>query len=589
MPCDDRRVEEHRADLVAHRSRLGRCHALEHLDVERLADAPPLREQVGRGDVEQVVAGDADPHRGRPGRVQGPVDQPQVRRVDLGLGAVRGLRPPVQLGVDLLHGQVGALDQAHLQAGAAGGAPCGRDVRQLVEGVGGVGQVRLQHDARLGVPEVRVRHQPLEHAHREGEVAVLLHVEVEEGAVPGRCRVQRAQPVDHPLDAAVGVPRGELAGHRRDLDRHVVHVGPLHQSRHARQAGGRLTLPQHGLAEQVEVQAEALRTRARPGARPVRGRRRRRGGRRGCADAAGRPARRRRAARARRALPPRASPGRAGRGSPRPRRTSGAASSRAATRTSCGRATRSTNRTASSSPAGSATSAASRPVVRRSLAGLALRRRREPGPGQPDRVLDDVVSRRHAAPSSARPAGSRPHLAVLVGLVGSSAGSGLRPVSLSRAFRATSVARMPVDLHGRRVVRVNRSDATADLEGSPHVRTRPDPTRSRLRPERPGSPRWAASSPPRRPSPPTASDPSLLEAQRASGGVVQPYATIENEEAFCKWLTGIYVNHPTSYTVRVYQLPAHGRLRQGRVPQRHVRHLRPGRLRGTRGTSAARS
>jgi hypothetical protein len=46
-------------------------------------------------------------------------------------------------------------------------------------------------------------------------------------------------------------------------------------------------------------------------------------------------------------------------------------------------------------------------------------------------------------------------------------------------------------------------------------------------------------------------DPALLQAQRGTGGVVQPYATIENEGAFCKWLTGIYVNHPTYYTVRV--------------------------------------
>ena len=46
-------------------------------------------------------------------------------------------------------------------------------------------------------------------------------------------------------------------------------------------------------------------------------------------------------------------------------------------------------------------------------------------------------------------------------------------------------------------------------------------------------------------------DPALLQAQRPAGGVVQPFATIENEEEFCRWLTGIYVNHPTYYTVRV--------------------------------------
>lgn len=47
-------------------------------------------------------------------------------------------------------------------------------------------------------------------------------------------------------------------------------------------------------------------------------------------------------------------------------------------------------------------------------------------------------------------------------------------------------------------------------------------------------------------------DPALLEVQTGTGGVVRPFATIEGEEEFCKWLTGVYVNHPTYYTVRVY-------------------------------------
>ena len=60
----------------------------------------------------------------------------------------------------------------------------------------------------------------------------------------------------------------------------------------------------------------------------------------------------------------------------------------------------------------------------------------------------------------------------------------------------------------------------------------------------------AAAAPVRRPR--DRLDPALLEVQRGTGGVVQPFATIENEEEFCKWLTGVYVNHPTYYTVRVY-------------------------------------
>jgi len=47
-------------------------------------------------------------------------------------------------------------------------------------------------------------------------------------------------------------------------------------------------------------------------------------------------------------------------------------------------------------------------------------------------------------------------------------------------------------------------------------------------------------------------DPTLPGSPRGTGGVVQPFATIEGEEEFCRWLTGLYVNHPTYYTVRVY-------------------------------------
>jgi len=43
-----------------------------------------------------------------------------------------------------------------------------------------------------------------------------------------------------------------------------------------------------------------------------------------------------------------------------------------------------------------------------------------------------------------------------------------------------------------------------------------------------------------------------LDAVPVPGGLVQPLATIEDEEEFCRWLTGLYVNHPTYYTVRVY-------------------------------------
>ncbi|WP_456788788.1 hypothetical protein [Cellulomonas sp. P5_C5] len=88
-------------------------------------------------------------------------------------------------------------------------------------------------------------------------------------------------------------------------------------------------------------------------------------------------------------------------------------------------------------------------------------------------------------------------------------------------------------------------------------------------------------------TPPVAADrldPALLEAQLGTGAVVRPFATIENEEEFCKWLTGTYVNHPTYYTVRVYNCrqtdifvkPVYLNGTFGTcvlVPARHSRHL----------------
>ncbi|NUU16229.1 hypothetical protein HP550_03065 [Cellulomonas humilata] len=51
-------------------------------------------------------------------------------------------------------------------------------------------------------------------------------------------------------------------------------------------------------------------------------------------------------------------------------------------------------------------------------------------------------------------------------------------------------------------------------------------------------------------------EPAPLRTVPVTGGLVQPMATIEDEEEFCRWLTGVYVNHPTYYTVRVYNCRA---------------------------------
>lgn len=258
----DGRVEQHLAHVALHGAGLGGRHALQHLDVERLGDVPLPGKQVRVGDVEQVVAGDADAQGVGPGRVEHGAHQADVVRVDVGLARVRCLLPAVQLGLDLLHREVRALDQADLEPRTAVGDPAPGDRGDLLERRGGVGQVGLQHDPGLLVPDLRVGDERVEHPDGEGEVAVLLHVEVEERAVPRRRPVQRTQPLDDAPHAALGVPGGQLAGDRGHLDRDVVDVGPGHQLRHAAQPAVRLLLAEHGLAEQVEVQPEAVGARA---------------------------------------------------------------------------------------------------------------------------------------------------------------------------------------------------------------------------------------------------------------------------------------------------------------------------------------
>ncbi len=226
---------------------------------------------------------------------------------------------------------------------------------------------------------------------REREVLVLLHVEVEEDAVLARGPVQRQEPLHDPRARPVEVPRDELRRDGRHLDRHVVDVGPPHEREGALEAGVRLGLAEHGLAEEVDVERVALR--AGPGevraeaaagvghevahelaqaharGRHDDARQHRRDAR---PDAQERPVDR---PEERPALP-----------ASSPRRPS----ARAATCTSWGRATSSTNRTASSRPAGSETSAPSRSAVLRARASPALAGG-EPAPGQRDGLLDEVV------------------------------------------------------------------------------------------------------------------------------------------------------------------------------------------------------
>ena len=74
----------------------------------------------------------------------------------------------------------------------------------------------------------------------------------------GGLLVERGQPLDDAGDGLVEAPHRELAGDARHLDRHVVDVVAGEQLARALQAAVGLALAEHGLAEEVDVEAHAV-------------------------------------------------------------------------------------------------------------------------------------------------------------------------------------------------------------------------------------------------------------------------------------------------------------------------------------------
>ncbi len=241
----------------------------------RDVDAALAGGEPGVGDVEEVVAGDAELHRvGALGRHR-PVQHALVVGVGVLLGVVGGERPAVDRGVDVLHGEVRALHHAHLDRGAARRAARDRPRGQLLHRAERVGQVGLQHDAGLEAAQLRLVEQRGEHRDGEVEVAVLLHVEVDElrrGALRGEL-VERRELRDDLGDGLVERPHRELAHDARHLDRHVVDVVAGEELVGAAQAAVGLVLAEHGLAEEVEVEAVARLAERRDGGAELRRRR----------------------------------------------------------------------------------------------------------------------------------------------------------------------------------------------------------------------------------------------------------------------------------------------------------------------------
>ncbi len=256
----DRRVEQDRAHVLDDRQGLGVGHPLQHLDIDLGAHAARGGHLQRPGEVEQVVAGDPDPDGVGVLRAHRGVDQALPRRVDVGLGPVGCRRPAVELALGGLHRQVGALHDPDLDRRPALLAPGARPGQESCEDRMALGQVGLQHDPGGHLGELRLGEHEGEHVDGQGEVAVLLHVEIDERVRRGRQgrAVEPSQPLGDSLHRALVIVGAQLCRDRRDLHRDI---GDLRAAEHLDdpvEAVGRLLLAEHGLAEHVDVEPRSF-------------------------------------------------------------------------------------------------------------------------------------------------------------------------------------------------------------------------------------------------------------------------------------------------------------------------------------------
>ena len=166
----------------------------------------------------------------------------------------------MQFGLDTFHRQVRALHDTDLQHATGARVPVGGPPAQLDTRGVRVRQVRLQHDAGIDAGEVRLVEHTAHRRDRQRQVAVFLHVEVDER---GRCRrrrgaVEAGEALGDPLDGVIESEHIEVGADGRDLQRHVRDIGPDDARVHLPQPSVGLGIAQDRLAQHVHVQAEPL-------------------------------------------------------------------------------------------------------------------------------------------------------------------------------------------------------------------------------------------------------------------------------------------------------------------------------------------
>ena len=153
-------------------------HSGQHLDLHFHAQV--LGEHEGEPHVEKVVRGHADLHRAVASSLQEPLEHGLVRGIRLGLGQVGRLGPAAQFGISLFHGQVGALHQPHADRWGASPVALRGEGKDALERLVAPREVGLQGDPGRVPRALLPAQRPEERLQGEVEVAVLLHVKVDE-------------------------------------------------------------------------------------------------------------------------------------------------------------------------------------------------------------------------------------------------------------------------------------------------------------------------------------------------------------------------------------------------------------------------
>ena len=206
------------------------------------------------------MAGDADANGFRVAELKRLVDHQLVGRIDVRLRRIRCERPVVHLGFDTLIGEVRSLDDADLRRGPALCPPPVRPLAQPLECRMRIGDVGLEHDPGREFTELIAVEHPHERFDAQLEVAVLLHVEVDEGARRGVARgtVEADELPFDPRQRVIPCEHVEVCADGGDLHAHVVDIGPADQLGDAAGALLRLVIAENRLAEHVHVEPEAI-------------------------------------------------------------------------------------------------------------------------------------------------------------------------------------------------------------------------------------------------------------------------------------------------------------------------------------------